>query len=89
MEHQNPYEHTIAESHASATGTNMEVCVLCGKVTDVPITEPLEQRMNYLPGAGQLCKECAIENIQEEQAAMRSGFVYRIPVYKKETERSK
>lgn len=62
-----------------------ETCVLCGSLTDTPKSMPLEKRFGYLHGAGQLCRECALQNIDEEQAAMRKGFVYSIPVYKKKT----
>ena len=79
-----PHQQVISEKATFVSESDMELCVLCGKVTDVPVSEPLEERMNYLPGAGQLCKECAIENIQEEKAAMRSGFVYAMPLYEKE-----
>lgn len=60
-----------------------EVCVLCGAITNIPKSKPLDMRTDYLPGAGQLCHECAVQNINEEQAAMRKGFVYAIPVFKK------
>lgn len=78
-------QQTIKKSTTS-NEMEFEICVLCGKKTDVLISEPLEQRHGYLPGAGQLCKECALENIQEESAAMRSGFVYSIPIYEKDSE---
>lgn len=64
--------------------SDMEICVMCGKVTAVPVTEPLDKRVNYFPGAGQLCNECAIENKQEEKSAMCSGFMYAMPYYEKE-----
>lgn len=60
-----------------------EMCVLCGAITDVPKSEPLELRSDYLPGAGQLCHECAIQNVNEERTAMRNGFAYALPLYEK------
>lgn len=83
--HAKTRQQTILEKLSAADEMDKEICVLCGKMTDVLKTEPLERRQGYLPGAGQLCKECAIENIQEESAAMRSGFVYSIPLYEKES----
>lgn len=61
-----------------------EKCVVCGAVTRVARTIPIDMRPDYLPGAGQLCRECAIRNIVEEQNAMRRGFVYSLPVYQKD-----
>lgn len=60
-----------------------EKCVLCNAITKVPKTTPIDQRPDYLPGAGQLCRECAIRNVVEEQNAMRRGFVYSLPVYQR------
>lgn len=35
-----------------------ETCVLCGKVTDVDKSTPIELRDNYVEAAGQLCHDC-------------------------------
>ena len=35
-----------------------EICVLCGRVTDVDVSTPIDQRLHYVEGAGQLCPEC-------------------------------
>lgn len=35
-----------------------ERCVLCGKLTDIPISLPVEFRNNYEIGVGQLCGIC-------------------------------
>ena len=32
-----------------------EQCVLCGRDTGVPVSEPVEGRKNYVYGCGQLC----------------------------------
>ena len=53
----------------------------CGCVTNIPKSMPIERRWGYLPGAGQLCRDCAIQIAVEEQAAMKRGFVYSLPVY--------
>ena len=37
-----------------------ECCILCGCITDVKVDEPIANRPGYMPGAGQLCRECAI-----------------------------
>jgi hypothetical protein len=36
-----------------------EICVICGKLTFVPISMPIERRENYIIGCGQICSECA------------------------------
>lgn len=35
-----------------------EQCVLCGRNTGVPTSKPVEDRMNYVYGCGQLCGLC-------------------------------
>lgn len=50
-----------------------ERCVLCGAVTTVLKTTPLEQRSGYLEGAGQLCPDCARQNMADEREAMGNG----------------
>ena len=41
-----------------ATNSEMEVCVNCGVITDVPKSMPIELRKNYIEGIGQLCDKC-------------------------------
>ena len=36
-----------------------ERCVLCGAITTIPISTPVDQRENYEIGMGQLCADCA------------------------------
>jgi len=69
------------------TQTNLEeyeVCVMCGAITDIPTSLPLNMRTGYLSGAGQLCQKCAETNITEERDAMRNGFSYALPLYEKD-----
>ena len=40
---------------------SFERCVLCGAVTDVPRQMPVSKRKCYIPGAGQLCRDCCID----------------------------
>lgn len=42
-----------------------EVCVSCGKLTDVLKTTPIELRDYYLPDGGQLCHECGSRIFQK------------------------
>jgi hypothetical protein len=37
-----------------------EVCVLCGEELNILINTNIENRENYIEGAGQLCKNCAL-----------------------------
>lgn len=39
-------------------GKELEVCVLCGKVTNVEHSTPIDQRKGYVAGVGQLCDSC-------------------------------
>lgn len=36
-----------------------ERCIICGDVTDVPISTPIDMRENYEVGVGQICCKCA------------------------------
>jgi len=60
-----------------------DVCVVCGARTRYRRSEPLESRVDYIPGAGQLCRRCAAENMSDEQTARRNDFVYELPYYQK------
>ena len=42
----------------STTDENYERCVMCGELTDVPLSMPIESRENYEVGCGQLCHVC-------------------------------
>lgn len=71
----------MLERLQSTQETDYEICVICGAITNIPKSRPLGLRSDYLPGAGQLCHECAINNVDEERDAMRKGFVYSLPLY--------
>ena len=36
----------------------LEKCVCCGKSTDIPFETPVQKRICYVVGCGQLCWEC-------------------------------
>ena len=36
-----------------------ERCIVCGQVTCIPVSTPIDWRENYEVGCGQLCAECA------------------------------
>ncbi len=49
-----------AESANAPTNTEeFERCIMCGKLTCVPISMPIDWRENYEIGMGQICAECA------------------------------
>lgn len=35
-----------------------ERCVLCGTLTDIPLSMNIDLRYGYVEGAGQLCRKC-------------------------------
>lgn len=35
-----------------------DLCVLCGKMSEYTKETPIDQRVGYIEGAGQLCLEC-------------------------------
>lgn len=39
----------------------LEKCVSCGSITDVPVDMPVEARSHYVEGVGQSCRKCDIE----------------------------
>lgn len=36
-----------------------ERCIMCGKLTCIPVSMPIDWRENYEIGMGQVCAECA------------------------------
>ncbi len=36
-----------------------ERCVICGNLTCIPLSMPIDRRENYEIGLGQICAECA------------------------------
>ena len=51
---------TNGKSNASPSENpeEMERCVICGRVTDVPVSLPISKRKTYMPAAGPLCEDC-------------------------------
>lgn len=39
----------------------VEKCILCGKDTEYVFKIPIQERNYYIPGCGQLCKQCYLE----------------------------
>lgn len=49
-----------------------ERCVMCGKLTCVPVSMPIDWRENYEIGMGQVCAECAKK--QRESGARENAL---------------
>lgn len=49
-----------AESVNNTRNTEeFERCIVCGELTGIPISMPVDWRENYEIGVGQVCAECA------------------------------
>jgi len=46
------------KDEVKSTSGEYEKCVLCGKKTNVKVSEKVDNRDNYVTGVGQLCEEC-------------------------------
>lgn len=65
-------EHSVSIKKKEAEGVKrspkteeFERCIICGALTCVPISMPINFRENYEVGCGQLCAKCA-ERLQGE-----------------------
>ena len=38
-----------------------DTCVICGKETEYTKDTPIQNRIGYVEGAGQLCRDCHME----------------------------
>lgn len=47
-----------------------ERCVMCGALTSIPISMPVDWRENYEIGMGQICAECAKK---QQEATIREN----------------
>lgn len=48
----------VSTNNTSST-EEYERCVICGRLTGIPISMPVDWRENYEIGIGQICTECA------------------------------
>ncbi len=53
-------------TNVSDAAEKYEKCVMCGKITDILKSVPINQRVFYVEGCGQLCESCA-GNMANEQ----------------------
>ena len=52
-----------------------EHCVMCGTLTDVQISTPVEWRENYEIGLGQICAGCAKK--MQNETRQRNTLLYK------------
>lgn len=50
-----------ARAPREPAGGQYERCCLCGRVTEVQVSEPVQLRRHYVQGVGQLCPDCCWE----------------------------
>ena len=56
-----PYRYSkkeVSKSYCIPSTEEFERCIMCGELTDIAITTPIEFRENYEIGCGQLCAIC-------------------------------
>lgn len=56
----------ISETNSNAL--QYEICVACGKKTDVLCDTPVTERKNYIHGCGQLCEKCMFELLRDSES---------------------
>lgn len=63
-----------------------ERCILCQKMTDVPVSMPIDWRENYEVGLGQVCAECAKKQREETEQEILSHtkILYAVELSRKE-----
>ena len=66
---------------------DFERCVMCGALTAVPVSMPIEFREGYQPGCGQLCIACQQKlrkSAEKENATANAQIVRQLENSKKE-----
>lgn len=46
-----------------------ERCIMCGELTCIPVSMPIDWRENYEIGMGQVCAECAKKQREADERA--------------------
>ena len=67
-----------------------ERCVVCGTLTCVPVSMPVDWRENYEIGLGQICTECAKKQrktIERENILTTAQILQAVEQSRKETKR--
>lgn len=61
------YHKDVNDVKSVPSTEEFERCVICGKLTCVPISMPVDWRENYEIGCGQICAECAKKQIESAE----------------------
>ena len=67
-----------------------ERCVMCGALTSVPISMPVDWRENYEIGLGQICAECAKKQqkaLEREHTLTNAQILQAVEQSRKETKK--
>lgn len=56
----------IESTEKAPVTEEFERCVICGKLTCIPISMPVDWSENYEIGLGQICAECAKKEREEK-----------------------
>ena len=65
-----------------------ERCIVCGNLTCIPISMPIDWRENYEIGCGQICAECAKKQqklIERENALTNEQILLAVEQSRKES----
>lgn len=65
-----------------------ERCIICDAMTNVPISMPIDWRINYEIGCGQICAECAKKQrkaVERETALAHAQIMFNVEQNKKES----
>ena len=67
-----------------------ERCIVCGNLTCIPISMPIDWRENYEIGCGQLCAECAKKQqkaLEREHTLTNAQILQAVEQSRKETKK--
>lgn len=63
-----------------------ERCVMCGTVTSIPTSMPIDWRENYEIGCGQICVKCARKHQNTTENTLTTAQIFRaVEISRKET----
>ena len=55
---------------------DFETCVICGRLTDVRRDTPVQERIGYEEGSGQLCARCYSELVDPARKREKEDLVW-------------
>ena len=67
-----------------------ERCIVCGNLTCIPISMPIDWRENYEIGCGQICAECAKKQqkaLEREHTLTNAQILQAVEQSRKETKK--